>query len=252
MSLTRRAALCRLQGTVGLSGSPHKTLIFTLFLCNNYGTGLQHSGGAFVREKGTLFMAGTVDYEIEELRGKVAALEEENRDLTGLVMNSHDGLTILDGEGRFLFLNPAIGRITGREITSVLGRKMSELSSPGLDPSASTRVLQTHKPETVIVNTDSGRQMLTTAVPGMDKDGNIVRIYCNLRDITELNVLKEECERSQMLITKYLVQLEEAKRGSKIMPIRRAQQPDEADRGDCPQDCTGGCYGSYSRRVGRR
>ncbi len=150
------------------------------------------------------------DATVEELLKKIAALEEAKCDLTGLVTNSHDGLTILDGEGRFLLLNPAVERITGRKTETVLGRKMSELS-PGLDPSASTRVLQTRRPETVIVNTADGRQMLTTAVPVIDGDGNIVRIYCNLRDITELNKLKENFERSQMLITKYLVQLEEAK-----------------------------------------
>src|ERR1700690_3246911 len=116
-------------------------------------------------------MIDTVDTRIKELMAKVAALEEENRDLTGLVMNSHDGLTILDGEGRFLFLNPAIERITGRETTSLRGRTMSELSPPGLDSSASTRVLQTHKPETVIVNSIGGRQMLTTAVPAIDNKG---------------------------------------------------------------------------------
>lgn len=160
-------------------------------------------------------MAGSLDKKVEKLRMKIARLEEENRDLKGLVMNSHDGLTILDGEGKFLFLNPAIGRITGRDTDHILGRKMSELSSPGLDRSASTKVLQTHKPETVIVDTGEGRQVLTTAVPALDRDGNIARIYCNLRDITELNELKGESERSQMLITKYLVQLEEAKRGSK-------------------------------------
>jgi PAS domain S-box-containing protein len=126
------------------------------------------------------------------------------------VANSHDGLTILDGEGCFLLLNPAAERITGKKNDTALGRKISELSH-GLDTSASVKVLKTKKPQTVIVNSGNGRQMLITAVPSFDEDGEIVRIFCNLRDITELNDLKEKFEHSQMLITKYLIELEEAK-----------------------------------------
>jgi PAS domain S-box-containing protein len=154
-------------------------------------------------------MDDTNGRDVATLLEKIARLEDETRDLTGLIANSHDGLTILDGEARFVLCNPAAERITGRKMEDTLGRKMSDLT-PGLDNSASTKVLQTRKPETVIYVTHDGRQMLVTAVPGLDKDGNIVRIYCNLRDITELNDLKEKFDQSQVLITKYLLELEEA------------------------------------------
>jgi PAS domain S-box-containing protein len=148
--------------------------------------------------------------QTEELLKKIVELEDENRDLTGLVGNSHDGLTILDGEGRFLLLNPAAERITGKSNDATLGRKIGEMS-PGFDASASAKVLKTKKPQTVIVNVEDGSQMLITAVPAFDNAGKIVRIFCNIRDITELNDLKEKFENSQMLITKYLIELEEAK-----------------------------------------
>lgn len=148
----------------------------------------------------------------KELTEKVARLEELNRDLMGMIENSYDALTILDGEGRHLHLSPAFERVTGTKIADILGRKMDEVpGEKGTDPGASAKVIETGRPQTVIVNTRHGRQVLSTAVPVFDEKGAIVRIYCNLRDITELNQLKARFEQSQTLVNKYLVELHEVK-----------------------------------------
>ena len=148
----------------------------------------------------------------KELAEKVARLEELNRDLMGMIENSYDALTILDGEGRDLLLSPAFERVTGTKIADILGRKMGEVpGEKGTDSGASAKVIETGRPQTVIVNTRHGRQVLSTAVPVFDQNGRIVRIYCNLRDITELNQLKARFEQSQTLVNKYLVELHEVK-----------------------------------------
>ena len=148
----------------------------------------------------------------KELAEKVARLEELNRDLMGMIENSYDALTILDGEGRHLHLSPAFERVTGTKIADILGRKMDEVpGEKGTDPGASAKVIETGRAQTVIVNTRHGRQVLSTAVPVFDQNGAIVRIYCNLRDITELNQLKARFEQSQTLVSKYLVELHEVK-----------------------------------------
>ncbi len=149
---------------------------------------------------------------IEELTEKIAKLEELNRDLMGMIENSYDALTILDGEGRHLHLSPAFERVTGMKIADILGRKISDISAEkGTDTGASAKAIETGRPQTVIANTRNGRQVLSTAVPVFDQNGKIVRIYCNLRDITELNQLKVRFEQSQTLVTKYLVELHEVK-----------------------------------------
>ena len=63
----------------------------------------------------------------------------------------------------------------------------------------------------MIINTKDGRQLLSTGVPIFDRNGNICRIYCNLRDITELEQLKERIEESHALVTKHLVELNDVK-----------------------------------------
>ena len=153
------------------------------------------------------------EYEkLKELSKRVAELEEMNRDLLGMVQNSYDGLAIVDGQTRLLLLNPSFERVMGLKNSDIIGRRIRDLVAEGIsDTAASVKVLETGKPQTVIINTMAGRQVLSTGVPVFDRHGKIFRIYCNLRDITELNQLKEKFEQSQKLISKYLLELHEVK-----------------------------------------
>jgi PAS domain S-box-containing protein len=150
--------------------------------------------------------------EREKLLRRIAELEALNRDLMGMVEHSYDGLAIADGDSRLLLLNPSFERVMGLSNEEIIGRPIRELVKEGVsDTAASLKVLETGKQQTVIINTKAGRQVLSTGVPVFDRDGNISRIYCNLRDITELNQLKEKYEQSQRLISRYLVELHDVK-----------------------------------------
>jgi PAS domain S-box-containing protein len=153
------------------------------------------------------------DPEKERLLKRIEELESLNRDLLGMVENSFDGLAIQDGDTRLLMLNPAFYKIMGFENIPCLGRTTREMVQEGtVDNSAGLKVVETGKSQTVIINTISGRQVLSTGVPVFDQHGKIQRIYCNLRDITELNSLKEKYEESLKLVSKYLIELQEARK----------------------------------------
>lgn len=150
--------------------------------------------------------------DIKKLLERIAQLEELNRDLIGMIEHSYDALAIIDGESRLILLNPSFERVMGLKNEEIIGRTTKDLVEEGVsDTAASLKVLETRKPQTVIINTKSGRQVLSTGVPVFDRDGNISRIYCNLRDITELNILKQKYEESQKLLTKYLAELHDVK-----------------------------------------
>ena len=154
-----------------------------------------------------------LDRETSGLMKKIQVLEEANRDLSGMIENSYDAVAIVDRESRLLLINPAFERVMGLTKAEVLGRKISDLVAHGVsDTGASLKVIETGKPATVIINTKSGKQVLSTGIPVFDHNGNIARIFCNLRDVTELNALKERFEQSQKLISKYLVELHEIKK----------------------------------------
>lgn len=143
---------------------------------------------------------------------KLSAIESLNRDLMAMIENSYDGFAIVDGESRLLLLNPAFERVMGLKNSEILGRKTRDLVKEGVsDTAASLKVIETGKPQTVIINTMAGRQVLSTGVPVFNREGKIERIYCNLRDITELNELKEKHEESQRLLSKYQIELHEVK-----------------------------------------
>jgi PAS domain S-box-containing protein len=149
--------------------------------------------------------------ETEKLIKKIVELEDLNHDLMGMIDNSYDAMAIVDSETRLIKVNPAFDRVMG--FSGVQGRKIRDLVSEGYsDTAASIKVLETGKTQSVIIITKSGKQVLSTGIPVFDQNGNITRIYCNLRDVTELNALKEKYEESQKLISKYLLELQEVKK----------------------------------------
>jgi PAS domain S-box-containing protein len=149
--------------------------------------------------------------KISQLEAKIEELENLNRELMGMIDNSYDAMAIVDNETRLIKVNPAFERVMG--FSGVQGRKIRDLVSEGYsDTAASIKVLETGKTQSVIINTKTGKQVLSTGIPVFDKNGDVTRIYCNLRDVTELNALKEKYEESQKLISKYLLELHEVKK----------------------------------------
>lgn len=150
--------------------------------------------------------------QVDPLLEKLARLEAQNRDLSGMVQNSYDGMAIMDDEGRLILLNPAVERIMGLKNDETLNRKVSDLITEGIIDNGSTiKVLETGQRQTVLINTVAGRQVLSTGTPVLDAEGKVQRIYCNLRDVTGLNELREKFELSQTLLSKYLLELNEVK-----------------------------------------
>ena len=130
-------------------------------------------------------------------------------DLLGMIENSYDAVCIADSDTRILLLNRAFEKIMGISIREIIGQRIRDHIKAGItDNSATVRVLETGQPATVTINTHVGRQVLSTGVPVYDSRGNINRVYCNLRDITELNRLREQYMASQKLASRYLLELE--------------------------------------------
>lgn len=133
-----------------------------------------------------------------------------NDDLMGMLSNSYDAVCIADGESRMLLLNQAFQKVMGIPIREVIGRRIATMVAQGVtDTAATLRVLETRGPATVTINTRAGRQVLSTGVPVFDSDGKIRRVFCNLRDVTDLLQLRESYSASRRLASRYLLELQE-------------------------------------------
>ena len=133
-----------------------------------------------------------------------------NDDLMGMLSNSYDAVCIADGESRMLLLNQAFQKVMGIPIREVIGRRIATMVAQGVtDTAATLRVLETRGPATVTINTRAGRQVLSTGVPVFDSEGKIRRVFCNLRDVTDLLQLRESYSASRRLASRYLMELQE-------------------------------------------
>lgn len=104
--------------------------------------------------------------------------------------SSFDGVTICDSNGVFIFQNQADQEILGK---NCIGRNAQDLVDEGVfNKSATVYVLETGEPVSIIQKYDNEKQVLVSATPIRDKEGNIKLVLNNTRDLNKLNRLERE------------------------------------------------------------
>lgn len=131
--------------------------------------------------------------------GKEFHLSEEMQEI---LESSYDGIWITDGEGRVLYTNSANERISGFSREEVVGKYTEELLEKKMfSNSVVLEVISKRKSVTIMgYNYLSKKHVLITGNPIFDKHNNLVRIVNNIRDITDLNNIKEELENKDKII----------------------------------------------------
>lgn len=112
--------------------------------------------------------------------------------LSAIIEHSFDGIFITDKNANVLRINHAYEDITGLKSEEVLGKNMADLVKGKLiSQSGSLIVARTKKPVTLQQRFKSGKEALVTSSPIFDKDGTLIMIVTNVRDLTEIYNLKE-------------------------------------------------------------
>ncbi|MDD2585864.1 MAG: sigma 54-interacting transcriptional regulator [Syntrophomonadaceae bacterium] len=146
--------------------------------------------------------------EINKMSKELRYVKELNEELDAIVESSFDGLFITDGDGNILRYNKAFEQLTGINAHEYRGRSVSDIKNDGiLTEPVTFDVLKQKKTITVMQESRYGKITLTTGNPVIDKNGDIIRVVCNVRDITELNMLKQKLEQVQGLSQHYESQL---------------------------------------------
>lgn len=146
---------------------------------------------------------------VGELESRRFALELEN-----ILEYSHDGFFIIDGDGLILMVNSAWERISGLPRDFLVGQNVRDMVEQKFwSDSAAIKALDEKKKATVMFTmtkgSNVGQRIMATAIPVLDGGGNISRVVCNVRDITEIVSLKDQLEASQQLNEKYAAELEQ-------------------------------------------
>lgn len=142
--------------------------------------------------------------EYEALISNLQGYQALHRELEAIFESSQDGLFITDGNAKTIRINQAYERITGLSRNSLLGRNMQDLVDEGVfDYSVTLKVLQRKGQASTLQSIKGGKQVIVTGTPIFDTNGKIELVVTNVRDITELNLLKEELEDSRLLSNRY-------------------------------------------------
>jgi len=125
-------------------------------------------------------------------------LNNRIKEMEAILESFYDGIGIIDGNGTLLRVNTSYERITGlsKEDNNV-GRNVRELEKEGsVSRAVALMVLEQKKPVTIVQRIKTGKEVLITGNPVFDNQGQVYRVVCNIRDINELNILKELDEKS--------------------------------------------------------
>ncbi|NLB88623.1 MAG: sigma 54-interacting transcriptional regulator [Syntrophomonadaceae bacterium] len=150
--------------------------------------------------------------ELENILKELYYAKELNNELDAIIESSFDGIFVTDAEGKAIRINEAYSRITGIKQEEVLGKTMHELVQEGVyDQSATILVMERGEPVTISQEVRTGKTVLVTGNPVFDENGKLIRVVTNVRDITELNNLRQELEQAYELSQHYQEQLSKYK-----------------------------------------
>ncbi|WP_066506739.1 sigma 54-interacting transcriptional regulator [Abyssisolibacter fermentans] len=134
---------------------------------------------------------------LRELSTKLNEITTLKEELETIIESSYDGMMVTDGEGKILKINKAWKRIIGfnENKDNVLDMENNNI----IFPSGTLLVLKEKRRLSFIQNTLNARQHLATATPIFDENGVITRVVTNIRDIEELNKLRDQLYETKKL-----------------------------------------------------
>jgi len=132
-------------------------------------------------------------------------LADIHRDtLLKMLDHSYDEIFVTDARGTVIYVNPICERHYGLKSSAVLGRKAEALVREGYySPPIIHKVLAQKRQVNLVQQTHIGKTLLVTATPVFDDKGELEMVVQNARDVTQLEVIKQELEKANRLVMEY-------------------------------------------------
>lgn len=151
------------------------------------------------------------------LAKELERIRELNKELDGIIDSSYDGIVVTDDKGKLLRINKSYTRISDisyENLQKCIGNYVGDLEKSRESYKRGTKansllVLANQKPTSFLKKLWKKKDLVYTGNPIYSDNGEISRIVWNIRDISELNTLKQEIKKSQYLTARYETELEE-------------------------------------------
>jgi PAS domain S-box-containing protein len=147
--------------------------------------------------------------DLESIAAELKSTRELNKELDAIIDSVYEGLYITDAEANTLRINKAYTRMTGIKADEVLGKNMKELVDSGYySQSVTLLVLEKKKPITIMHVIKGRKRYLITGNPVYNEKNEIFRVVTTVRDVTELNRLKQKLETAEKLSARYHLEIQ--------------------------------------------
>ena len=145
--------------------------------------------------------------EIEFISEELQSVKQLYKELEGIIESSYDGILVTKPDGEIIKVNRAHERITGFPRESIKGKNFKDLVAANLYSSSIVEAVKEKEQPVNLVENKDKNQLLITGNPIMNHDNELTHVVINIRDLTELNVLRNQLEQSQRLSEKYYDEL---------------------------------------------
>ncbi|MEB3101565.1 sigma-54 interaction domain-containing protein [Ferviditalea candida] len=131
----------------------------------------------------------------QELKEKAELM---NAEITAVLNSSYDEIFVTDRNGITLRVNERSLNLYGRSKDSLIGKHVKELEKEGVfSPSASLQAIERKENVTVVQTTANNRKLIVQANIIWDNQGEIFRVICTSKDITEISELRKRLNDQQ-------------------------------------------------------
>jgi len=149
--------------------------------------------------------------QFEQSAQQLGSYQQISRQLETVINSSADGIWVYDGDGNVITVNTAALDLDNIKAEDVLNKNIFDLNKSGIfDRSVVLEVFEMNRQITILSKAlKTGRTLLITGTPILDSKGEISLVVVNLRDMTQLNEVRDQLEQTRLVSEKYQDELAE-------------------------------------------
>ncbi|MHB9099779.1 MAG: PAS domain-containing protein, partial [Syntrophales bacterium] len=146
--------------------------------------------------------------DFEATSQQLDIVKEMNKELDAVIESLDDGIVVADRNGFILRANYAYQQMTGITAEEFVGKHVRELVKQGYIGRSVTEMVVERNSRVTIVDIRNNKELLLSGNPVYNDDGELVRVVTAIRDVTQLNALKEKLAETEEIKNRYYQELE--------------------------------------------